>query len=154
MGAVATGVRRVLNCEIVDCCGFPIASSKRSRHKRPPSSSGASCAAAMATTGNPRAQLDPVDDGLATGGTMRAAIRALRQQQPAQIVVAVPTASLDTCEALKREADDVVCAMTPEPFLAVGRSEHQDFTQTTDDASSSAPMAAAENGRRRCGPMI
>ena len=63
---------------------------------------------------------------------MRAAIRALRQQQPAQIVVAVPTASLDTCEALKREADDVVCAMTPEPFLAVGRS-YEDFTQTTDD---------------------
>jgi len=63
---------------------------------------------------------------------MRAAIAAVRQQQPARIVVAVPTASPDTCEALKAEADDVVCAMTPEPFLAVGHW-YEDFTQTTDD---------------------
>jgi predicted phosphoribosyltransferase len=73
-----------------------------------------------------------VDDGLATGATMRAAIAAVRQQQPARIVVAVPTASPDTCEALKAEADDVVCAMTPEPFLAVGHW-YEDFMQTTDD---------------------
>jgi predicted phosphoribosyltransferase len=63
---------------------------------------------------------------------MRAAIQALKQQQPARIVVAVPTASPDTCEALKAEADDVVCAMTPEPFFAVGHW-YEDFTQTTDD---------------------
>jgi predicted phosphoribosyltransferase len=56
----------------------------------------------------------------------------LRQQQPARIVVAVPTASLDTCQAMKAEADDVVCAMTPEPFFAVGYW-YEDFTQTTDD---------------------
>lgn len=63
---------------------------------------------------------------------MRAAIQALRQQKPARIVVAVPTASPDTCEALKVEADDVICAMTPEPFFAVGHW-YEDFTQTTDD---------------------
>jgi predicted phosphoribosyltransferase len=73
-----------------------------------------------------------VDDGLATGATMRAAIRALRQQQPARIVVAVPTASPDTCEALGGEADEVICAMTPRPFLSVGHW-YDDFTQTTDE---------------------
>jgi predicted phosphoribosyltransferase len=63
---------------------------------------------------------------------MRVAVQILRQQQPARIVVAVPTASLDTCQAMKAEADDVVCAMTPEPFFAVGHW-YEDFTQTTDD---------------------
>jgi predicted phosphoribosyltransferase len=63
---------------------------------------------------------------------MRAAVQTLRQQQPARIVVAVPTASLDTCQAMKAEADHVVCAMTPEPFFAVGHW-YEDFTQTTDD---------------------
>jgi predicted phosphoribosyltransferase len=73
-----------------------------------------------------------VDDGLATGATMRAAIRALRQQQPARIVVAVPTASPDTCEALGAEADEIICAMTPRPFFSVGHW-YDDFTQTTDE---------------------
>jgi predicted phosphoribosyltransferase len=73
-----------------------------------------------------------VDDGLATGATMRAAVAALRRQRPAGIVVAVPTASPDTCEALKAEADDVICAMTPDPFFAVGHW-YDDFTQTTDE---------------------
>ena len=73
-----------------------------------------------------------VDDGLATGATMRAAVQALRQQQPGRIVAAVPTASPDTCQVLKAEADDVICAITPEPFFAVGHW-YDDFTQTTDD---------------------
>jgi predicted phosphoribosyltransferase len=73
-----------------------------------------------------------VDDGLATGATMRAAVAALRQQRPDRIVIAVPTASPDTGEALKAEADDVICAMTPEPFFAVGHW-YDDFTQTTDE---------------------
>ena len=73
-----------------------------------------------------------VDDGLATGATMHAAIRALRQQRPARIVVAVPTASPETCEEMRAEADDVICAITPEPFEAVGLW-YQDFTQTTDE---------------------
>lgn len=72
------------------------------------------------------------DDGLATGSTMQAAIKALRQLQPARIVVAVPTAAPDTCEALRAEVDEVICAITPEPFHAVGRW-FEDFTQTTDE---------------------
>ena len=63
---------------------------------------------------------------------MRAAVEASRQQQSTQTVVAVPTAPPDTCEALKAEADDVICAMTPDPFFAVGQW-YDDFTQTTDD---------------------
>lgn len=73
-----------------------------------------------------------VDDGLATGSTMRAAVRALRKLGPARIVVAVPTAAPQTCEDLGREVDDIVCAMTPEPFYAVG-AWYRDFAQTTDD---------------------
>ena len=87
-----------------------------------------------------------VDDGLATGATMRAAVRALRQQQPARIVVAVPTASPETCEALKAEADEVVCAITPEPFFAVGYW-YDDFAQTTDDEVRELLARPAELGR-------
>jgi len=73
-----------------------------------------------------------VDDGLATGSTMRAAARALREQGPARLVVAVPVAAPEACEELRAEADEVVCAATPEPFLGVGRW-YEDFTQTTDE---------------------
>jgi predicted phosphoribosyltransferase len=72
-----------------------------------------------------------VDDGLATGSTMKAAIAALRRQNPAKIVVAVPTAPADSCEELQREADEVICAVTPEPFYAVGLW-YENFEQTTD----------------------
>ncbi len=73
-----------------------------------------------------------VDDGLATGSTMIAAVRALKQQKPARIVVAVPIASRDTCDLLQNEVDEVVCAVTPKPFYAVGLW-YQDFSQTTDE---------------------
>jgi predicted phosphoribosyltransferase len=73
-----------------------------------------------------------VDDGLATGATMRAAITALRQSGPARIIVAVPTAAPDICEEFKKQADEIVCYMTPAPFLAVGRW-YEDFGQTTDN---------------------
>jgi predicted phosphoribosyltransferase len=73
-----------------------------------------------------------VDDGLATGSTMRAAVAALRQRGPARIVVAVPTASAIAVEALAREADEVVCLVTPDPFYAVGMS-YDDFAEVTDD---------------------
>jgi predicted phosphoribosyltransferase len=73
-----------------------------------------------------------VDDGLATGATMLAAIKTLRQQQPAQIVVAVPTASPRTCEEMRAVANDVICAITPEPFYSVGLW-YEDFSQTTDE---------------------
>jgi predicted phosphoribosyltransferase len=73
-----------------------------------------------------------VDDGLATGATMLAAIRAIRQQHPARIVVAVPTASPQACEEMRSEASDVVCAITPEPFYSVGLW-YENFSQTTDE---------------------
>ena len=73
-----------------------------------------------------------VDDGLATGSTMRAAVRALRAMSPRAIVVAVPVGSPSTCQELRAEADDVVCLRTPEPFEAVGLW-YDDFEQTTDD---------------------
>jgi putative phosphoribosyl transferase len=72
-----------------------------------------------------------VDDGVATGSTMRAAVLALRQRRPARIVVAVPVGARGTCEALRREADEVVCAFTPEPFLAVGLW-YEEFPQASD----------------------
>jgi putative phosphoribosyl transferase len=72
-----------------------------------------------------------VDDGLATGATMRAAARAVRAQQPAHSIIAVPVGTVSTCMDLRREADEVLCALTPEPFNAVGYW-YFDFTQTTD----------------------
>jgi putative phosphoribosyl transferase len=73
-----------------------------------------------------------VDDGLATGSTMRAAVAAARRLGPARVVVAVPTAPASTCEQLRDEADEVVCATTPRPFRAVGYS-YRSFPQTTDE---------------------
>src|SRR5436190_6593969 len=134
MGAVATGGVRVLNDQIVQRLGIPqsiidpVAAreqqelARRERLYRgdrpPPDVKGRTVIL--------------VDDGLATGATMRAALAALRQQQPARRVVAVPTAASQTCDELRTEADDVVCATTPEPFDAVGLW-YEDFSQTTDD---------------------
>jgi predicted phosphoribosyltransferase len=84
-----------------------------------------------------------VDDGLATGSTMRAAVAALRRLGPARIVVAVPVGAAETCAALREEADAVLCHHTPEPFYAVG-AWYQDFTQTTDDEVRDLLARAAE----------
>jgi putative phosphoribosyl transferase len=73
-----------------------------------------------------------VDDGLATGATMYAAVEALRQQQQARIIVAVPIAAPETCAELSEEVDEVICAVTPQPFHAVGLW-YEDFSQTSDD---------------------
>jgi predicted phosphoribosyltransferase len=83
-----------------------------------------------------------VDDGLATGASMRAAIQALRQHRPAKIVVAVPAAPASTCRELAAIVDEVVCATTPSPFSAVGAS-YWDFTQTTDEEVRDLLRAAA-----------
>ena len=72
-----------------------------------------------------------VDDGLATGSTMRAAVKALRRLGPDRIVVAVPTAAPSTCTELGLEADECICCITPDPFYAVG-VWYEDFSQTTD----------------------
>ena len=133
MGALATGGVRVLNDQVVERLGIPqhvidaVAAreqqelARRERLYRgdrpPPDLRGRTVIL--------------VDDGLATGATMQAAIEALRQQKPARIVVAVPVASPDTCEEMKKKADEVICAVTPDPFHAVGRW-YIDFSQTTD----------------------
>src|ERR1700680_4069082 len=134
MGAVATGGVRVLNDQLVERLGIPeslidaVAARERqelARRERlyrgnrpPPDVRGRTVIL--------------VDDGLATGATMYAAIEALRQQNPARIVVAVPTASPETCEEMKTKADEVICAITQEPFHPVGRW-YRDFSQTTDE---------------------
>ena len=73
-----------------------------------------------------------VDDGLATGSTMLAAVRAVRLAGAERIVVAVPVAAEQTCDAFRQEVDDVICAITPEPFHAVG-IWYEDFSQTSDE---------------------
>ena len=73
-----------------------------------------------------------IDDGLATGATMRTAVESIRGHAPARVVVAVPVAPPDTCALLRKEADEVVCLLTPEPFYAIG-SWYLDFAQTTDE---------------------
>lgn len=73
-----------------------------------------------------------VDDGLATGSTMRAAVEALRKHRPGDVIVAVPVAPPDVCDAFGYIADEIICAETPEPFQAVGLW-YEDFSQTTDD---------------------
>jgi predicted phosphoribosyltransferase len=145
MGAIASGGMRVLNQEVV--YGAHISDetiehvAERELHELERRE--------QVYRGN-RPQIDPhgkivilVDDGLATGSTMRAAVRALRLQAPRQIVVAVPTASPQTCTELQREVDEVICAATPEPFYAVG-IWYEDFTQTSDDDVRALLLAAEQ----------
>lgn len=73
-----------------------------------------------------------IDDGLATGATMHAAVEAIKTKNPAKLVVAVPTASPDMCKFFEDKVDEIICATTPEPFYAVG-AWYQDFSQTTDE---------------------
>jgi len=73
-----------------------------------------------------------IDDGLATGASMQAALMGLRARDPARIVVAVPTAPLETCEAFQPLVDEMICATTPEPFYGVGQW-YEDFSQVTDE---------------------
>ena len=89
-----------------------------------------------------------VDDGLATGSTMRAAVTALKRQQPRQIIVAAPVAAVGTCESLKADVDSTcVCVMSPEPFDGVGRW-YRDFSQTTDEEVCYLLKHAKESARR------
>jgi putative phosphoribosyl transferase len=86
-----------------------------------------------------------VDDGLATGSTMQAAVAAIRRQEPSRIVVAVPAGADQTCQKLRRHADQVVCASTPEPFLAVGQA-YRDFEQVSDEDARALLHAARAAG--------
>lgn len=89
-----------------------------------------------------------VDDGLATGATMRAAAEALKLERPSRIVVAVPVAAADTCAEFRDYVDEIVCVQTPAPFVAVG-FWYRDFDQTTDEeVRELLERAAAETGDR------
>lgn len=134
MGAVASGGVRVLNEDVIGWYRVPAAAIEEVtrteqvelgrrervyRDGRPP----------VAIAGR---TVILVDDGLATGSTMHAAVLAVRQSDPARVVVAVPAGARETCEALRRSVDEVVCVIAPEPFYAVGLW-YADFAQTTDE---------------------
>jgi predicted phosphoribosyltransferase len=134
MGAISTGGVRVLNEDTVDYLRIPehvidaIAAEELKELKR----------RELAYRGN-RPEPDVkgktvilIDDGLATGSTIRAAAQALRKQQPARIVVAVPVSAAETCDEYRMGVDEIICAATPEPFLGVGMW-YLDFSQTTDE---------------------
>jgi putative phosphoribosyl transferase len=147
MGAIASGGVRVLNRSVVDRLGITeeeieavarieegvlAAREETYRDGRPP----------LPVEG---ATVVLVDDGLATGASMRAAVAALRRRGPAAVTVAVPVAAPETCETMRLIADEVVCACTPEPFYAVGLW-YEDFSPTSDDDVRS--LLAREQTRR------
>jgi putative phosphoribosyl transferase len=134
MGAIASGGVRVLNDDVVRWYGVPgrvieaVARNEQAELER---------REREYRQGRPLVDLHGktvilVDDGLATGSTMKAAVQAARRLAPAQVIVAVPVGSPSSCGELRDIADETVCARTPEPFSAVGQW-YYDFSQTTDD---------------------
>jgi predicted phosphoribosyltransferase len=134
MGAIATGGVRVINDEVFEYLRIPdsvidaITAEELTELRR-----------RERTYRGDRPEPDVkgktvilVDDGLATGSTIRAAAQALRQQGPDKIVVAVPVSAPQTCDEYRIGVDEIVCAVTPEPFLGVGRW-YDDFSQTSDE---------------------
>ena len=134
MGAIATGGARVINQDVVRSFHVPqgvveaVAKQElRELERRERAFRGDRM---MREVHDKTAIL--IDDGLATGASMQAAIKGLRAKDPTRIVVAVPTAPLETCEAFKQLVDEMICATTPEPFYGVGQW-YEDFSQVTDD---------------------
>ena len=134
MGAIASGGVRVLNEHVVEMVGVSdqeideVAAREQQELER---------REREYRNGRPAPQIWGrtvilIDDGLATGSTMRAAVQAVRRQGASRVVVAVPVAAASTCDEFRAEVDDVVCAVTPEPFYAVGLW-YEDFSQTTDE---------------------
>jgi predicted phosphoribosyltransferase len=133
MGAIASGGVRVLNNSVVQTLEIPdelidwaAAKEQQELERRERAYRGD-----RPKPDVHRQTVILVDDGLATGASMRAAVAALRTQAPASIVVAVPTAAAETCAQFEDEVDDIICASTPEPFWGVG-AWYEDFSQTTD----------------------
>ncbi|OLE50802.1 MAG: phosphoribosyl transferase [Acidobacteria bacterium 13_1_20CM_3_53_8] len=155
MGAIATGGVRVLNDDVVNYLDVPgevidavAASEQRELERRERLYRGTRPAPDVKGK-----TVILVDDGLATGSTMRAAAAALRQQKPTRIVVAVPVSAVQTCDEYRMGVDEIICAVTPEPFHAVGLW-YKDFSQTTDEEvrhllelSTSGQANAASNDK-------
>jgi predicted phosphoribosyltransferase len=134
MGAIASTGIEVLNADVVHRFHIPRATIDRvaARERRELARREALYRDGQHAAGIRGRTVILIDDGLATGATMRAAVAALRQQAPGKIVVAVPAAAPDACAAMAAEVDEVVCAETPEPFYGVG-AWYQDFSQTSDE---------------------
>lgn len=133
MGAIASGGVRQVNRDVVEALGIPgnvidavAAREQRELERRERAYRGRRPPLSLINK-----TVILVDDGLATGSTMRVAVMAARQQQPARVIVAAPVGAVSACADLATEADDVVCVRTPEPFVAVGMW-YRDFTPTTD----------------------
>ncbi len=134
MGAIATGGVRVLNRDVVTMLGITpqvidavAAREGAELERRERAYRGARAAPSLAGR-----TVILVDDGLATGATMRAAAVALKNHHPARVVIAVPTAAPEVCDDFRDEVDEVVCAETPQRFGAVGMW-YDDFRQTSDE---------------------
>lgn len=143
MGAIASGGVRVLNDDVVQALHIPervieavAARELRELERRERAYRGDRPAPDVRDR-----TVILVDDGLATGSTMRAALLAIRQQQPSHLTVAVPVGAAETCEQLRADADEVVCAATPSPFRAVGLW-YQDFPQASDEEVRTLLQAA------------
>src|SRR5262249_17627037 len=135
MGAVASGGVRVLNPEVVAALGrfapdaIERVTAKEAAEVQRREEQYRGTGAFPELKGR---TVILVDDGLATGATMRAAARAVRAREPARLIIAVPVAPESSCEEIRLEADEIVCAFTPESFFGVGQF-YQNFHQTTDD---------------------
>jgi predicted phosphoribosyltransferase len=161
MGAVGPGGARVVNDDVVRALRIPEGTieelsrraageiERKEREYRHASYSPAGDVGAGGLGDARGRTVIVVDDGLATGATMRAAIAALRRAGAAAVVVAAPTGSAETCNDLRAKADDVVCLLEPEAFSAVG-IWYDDFTPTTDDEVC-ALLARASTERQRAG---
>jgi predicted phosphoribosyltransferase len=151
MGAIASGGVRILNPEVVDWFGIPPDVVERVTRAEELELARREAAYREGRSSVPVGGkiVFLVDDGLATGSSMRAAVKALRRLEPARIIVAVPVGPSDTCTTAAIGADDVVCLRMPASFAAVGYW-YSDFSQTTDDEvvallhASAAARAQAE----------
>ena len=146
MGAIATGGVRVLNAEVVQerCISMEIIDAVTVEEERELKRRE------LAYRGS---HIEPevcgktvilIDDGIATGSTIRAAIRALNAQHPARLIVAVPIAAASTCRELRTEVDDIIALMEPESFFGVGQW-YEDFRQTSDKEVTDLLQRAREN---------